>query len=235
MRRINAPSCLLVLATITKIPVAQLMPKKSPTPRSKISVPLAVTQRNRSSIAARLRSLRLQRGYTLEQVSVKTTLDRGYLSRLERGEKTPSVAALMTIASALGVQMAHLFGETTGSSAITVMRHDEYMPFPGPKDGQDHSFMMLLSQSESRRLSLVMALPGAGGTAGSAEHPGEEILFVVQGRVKVSFADRHVVLSKGDCVHFDGHLKHSLCRIGGAPAQALIILGQDLQKIGRAP
>jgi transcriptional regulator with XRE-family HTH domain len=183
------------------------------------------------SIPARIRSIRRQRHITLERLSDLTTLDRGYLSRVERGHKTPSIAALLKIASALDVQMAHLFGETVGSSAITLVRHKDYQSFPGPKSVRDHVLMMVLPQSQTRRLSVVVISPGPALTAAGVEHPGEEMLFVMQGQVEVRFADRNITLSGGDCVHFDGHLNHAIRRIGKGRARALVVIGQDLSDV----
>lgn len=176
-------------------------------------------------IAARLRSIRRHKGVTLEQLSALCGLDRGYLSRIERGQKVPSLAALLSIGKALDVQMAHLFGETVGPSPITVVRHAQYKDFPGARTGHEH-FAMIMPQSETRRLSLVMLSPDSTPTPGGVEHAGEEIVFVLDGEIEVSFVDRKVSLAQGDCVHFDGHLKHAIRRIGNRPSRALIIVGE---------
>jgi transcriptional regulator with XRE-family HTH domain len=180
-----------------------------------------------ASIAARIRSIRRRKGITLERLSNDCGLDRGYLSRIERGHKTPSIATLLKIGEALGVQMAHLFGETVEQSAITVVRHTQYKPFSGPRNAKD-AVMMVLPQSEARRASLVVVSPGAETTLGPAEHSGEEIIFVLAGQVGVSFADHEVTLSEGDCVHFDGHLKHTIRKVGDGHARAAVIVIQDL-------
>jgi transcriptional regulator with XRE-family HTH domain len=179
-------------------------------------------------IAARLRSIRRHKGVTLERLATLCGLDRGYLSRIERGHKTPSLAALLSIGKALDVQMAHLFGETVGSSPITVVRQAQYKEFPGSGSGYEH-FAMIIPQSQARKLSLVMASPDVTPTPAGVEHAGEEIVFVLEGEVEVSFVDRKVTLAQGDCVHFDGHLKHAMRRIGNRPARALIIVGEGLK------
>lgn len=176
-------------------------------------------------IAARLRAIRRHKGVTLERLASLCGLDRGYLSRIERGHKTPSLAALLSIGKALDVQMAHLFGETVGSSPITVVRQAQYKDFPGTRSGYEH-FAMIIPQSETRRLGLVLVSPEVTPTPAGVEHAGEEIVFVLEGDVEVSFVDRKVSLAQGDCVHFDGHLQHAMRRIGNRPARALIIVGE---------
>ena len=144
-------------------------------------------------------------------------------------KKTPSIATLMKIAGSLDIQMSQLFGETVGQSAITLVRRKKYQPFPGPNSPNDYELMMVLPQSDRRRLSVVVMSPGPAVTPTSAEHPGEELIYMLEGRAQVCFADRIVNLSQGDCVHFDGHLRHALRSVGRGRAKALVVLGQDLK------
>lgn len=182
-------------------------------------------QQGPDPIAARLRSIRRHKRVTLERLASLCGLDRGYLSRIERGHKTPSLAALLSIGKALDVQMAHLFGETVGPSPITVVRQAQYKDFPGAHTGYEH-FEMIIPQSDARRLSLVMVSPDITPTPAGVEHAGEEIVFVVEGEIELIFVDRKVSLTEGDCVHFEGHLKHAMRRIGNRPARALVIVGE---------
>jgi transcriptional regulator with XRE-family HTH domain len=186
-------------------------------------------EREPAPIATRVRSIRRHKGITLERLSSETGLDRGYLSRVERGHKTPSLATLMKIGAALGVQMAHLFGETVGSSPITVVRRTQYKPFPGSPGAQEHAMMMIMPESETRALSLVMVSPGSA-PAPSSEHDGEEAIFVLDGQIEVSFVDRKVTLEEGDCVHFDGHLQHAIRKSGYGRSRALIIVSHSSAK-----
>lgn len=60
-------------------------------------------------MANRLREYRIQQGYTLEDVVGITGYCASYISRVERGERTPSPEARVLIARRLGVQVADLF------------------------------------------------------------------------------------------------------------------------------
>ena len=188
----------------------------------------AKTRTEPKAISARIKSLRRKKGITLERLASETGLDRGYLSRIERGQKTPSIAALLKIAAAMRVQMAHLFGEAVGPDSIAVVRSSEYRVFPGPAPPNEHSLMLVLAQSAGHRLSAYLISPGKQPTAGSADHPGDELIFVLAGEVEVGFTDRKISLRTGDTVHFDGHLQHDIRRIGRKAARALIVVAQDL-------
>ena len=64
---------------------------------------------NLIQLSQRLRSFRVQRGYTLEQVSEMTGLTRGVLSKVENFRVTPSLATLSKMAQAFGITMSELF------------------------------------------------------------------------------------------------------------------------------
>ena len=64
---------------------------------------------NLVQLSQRIRMLRIQRGYTLEQVSEMTGLTRGVLSKVENFRVTPSIATISKIATAFGLSMSELF------------------------------------------------------------------------------------------------------------------------------
>jgi len=61
-----------------------------------------------ASLGKKVRSIRLQRGLSQEELAFRAGFKRGYLSDLERGTRNPSVRALGRIASALDVEPAAL-------------------------------------------------------------------------------------------------------------------------------
>lgn len=168
---------------------------------------------------------------TLEQLATKVAMNKGYLSRIERGEKSPSVSALLRIAEALDVQVGHLFGETSAPEAITVVRRDEHLAVTGQVD-EESLLQMIFPASGRRRLSAFLIEPGSRREFREADHPGDEMMYVLAGSIEVIFADRTIKLEAGDCIHFDGHLRHQVRRVGKAKAKALLVVGQDLSALG---
>lgn len=60
----------------------------------------------------RIRRLRQERGWSLQDLSERCHLSRGFLHDIEKGRKDPSVESLERIAQALNVSTAYLLGET---------------------------------------------------------------------------------------------------------------------------
>jgi len=58
---------------------------------------------------ARVRALRLEQGLSQEALAHKCSLDRTYISGVERGERNISLRNIGVIAKALGLSIADLF------------------------------------------------------------------------------------------------------------------------------
>lgn len=191
------------------------------------SAPESSDSADHNAIATRMRVLRRQKGLTLEEVAQRSNLDKSYVSRLERGLKTPSIGTLIRIAAALDVGMGELFGEATAPDAITVVRGDAHASVMAKAEAET-PFEIILPADGRRRLSAFILTANTSGSAETADHPGDELIYVLEGSVEVIFADRTVTLKSSDCVHFDGHLKHRIVAVGRRRAMALVVVASDL-------
>lgn len=72
----------------------------------------------RSSIrlGRRVRVLRATRGWSQEELGARCSLDRTYVSGIERGVRNPTLSVLDALASGLGVSIADLLTESRGAS-----------------------------------------------------------------------------------------------------------------------
>src|SRR5690606_39317780 len=74
----------------------------------------------KTRVGLRIRALRRRQNMTLVQCSGLTGLDKGYLSRLERGEKFASVGTLHTLARALNVPLSDQIGRASCRERVTI-------------------------------------------------------------------------------------------------------------------
>jgi transcriptional regulator with XRE-family HTH domain len=174
-------------------------------------------------LGPQLRRLRLERALTLETLAEAVGLDKGYLSRLERGQKAPSVATLLRLAAALAVPVAQLLGEELAPDAVRVSRAARRRRSP-PARGQ-HG-VETLTRGNTPLAAFVIHLGPEFAEDGPHEHGGEEMLYVLHGTAELAFADRSLLLRAGDAAEFPGHLPHRLRRVGGPPAAVLVAVAR---------
>ena len=176
------------------------------------------------SLGRAIRALRTERGVSLSQLAVAAGVDKGYLSRVERGLKVPSVAIVLRISTALEVSAAQLVGAAENHQLIFVTRAGDRDALTAD-DGNYH--MELLTQGgDSSGLEVFLMYPPAEfANEPEAAHRGEEVLYVIQGKVGVRFADQELVLSKGDSVQFPGALRHQVRRLAEKSCVLISVYG----------
>jgi transcriptional regulator with XRE-family HTH domain len=178
---------------------------------------------SRAMIGPRLRHIRQEKGMTIEKLAAAAGLDKGFLSRLERGAKRPSIETVLRLSNALDVPVGQLFGEQTAEDAVRISRSvGRSQTFDEP-DG--YGFELLTPKGSLMEAFLFHVGPAPTGSG--KQHDGEELFFVLSGTVEMRTPDRSHILKSGDCACFPGHLSHQMHRIGPEPATALVVVGRE--------
>ncbi|MDR3468238.1 MAG: XRE family transcriptional regulator [Xanthobacteraceae bacterium] len=200
--------------------------KKASTPRNKVETFGANAGMGR--IGLEVRVLRRRRKMTIEQVSAATGLNRGYLSRLERGEKAPSIASVVKLAQALDVPVSTLFGESLDDSLIHVVKASTHSAVNTKLSDDEYVFVPLSRSGKTGLIeSFIMYPPPQFGNDGLVAHAGDEAFFVLSGKVQVRFNGRDVDLDAGDFLEFPGNLPHQVRRLGRPKAAVLITISRN--------
>jgi transcriptional regulator with XRE-family HTH domain len=175
------------------------------------------------SIGPRLRHLRLEKGLTVETLASAAGLDKGFVSRLERGTKRPSVETVLRLSAALNVPVGLLFGEQTTDETVRISRAAGRIK--SEEGAGDYGFELLTPKGSVMEAFLFHV--GDEPTGNGQQHDGEELFFVLSGTVEMRTPDRSYVLEVGDCAYFPGHLTHQMRRIGPGPAIAVIAVARE--------
>jgi len=189
--------------------------------------------RSESHAFWRLKRLRELKGVTLEELAARTGLTKSYLSKVERGVSVPSVATALKVAEAFEVGVGELFGVGAPNTDFVVVRKDERKPFnrkgvnarhhryeaiaPGPAHGLFEAFVVHPAFEE---------WPGYK----RGQHSGQEMIFVVKGRIEVAFPHSSVKLAAGDCIVFSGRVPHRVLSIRPQRAEMLVVVTNDKER-----
>lgn len=172
-----------------------------------------------------LRDMRLERGLTLDKLAGMSNLTRGYLSLVERGLKTPSITALLRVADALQVNIAQLFDINAAPAPRYTLHRAAASSLP-PVDGT-FGLIPLAAGRTRKMMEPFLMTPSTGPTTRTGPrwaHGGEEMLFVVSGRVSVNLGAEELVMEKGDCLYFSGEIKHEVRSLGRQKAEVLVVI-----------
>jgi transcriptional regulator with XRE-family HTH domain len=158
-----------------------------------------------AAIGGRLRAARQARGLTLQQVADATTLNKGFISRLERDEVSPSVASLVSICEALGIRVGELFEPP----ATSLVRAGEGRPINFGGNGVRE---LLLTPGTQSRLQVIHSTVEPGGSGGEELYTLDcevEFVYVISGSLEIHLAEETVLLHTGDAFTFPGREPHT--------------------------
>ncbi|OHV04094.1 helix-turn-helix domain-containing protein [Mycobacterium talmoniae] len=164
-------------------------------------------------MTALVRTIRRQRGLTLETLAAETGLTKSYLSKIERGQSTPSIAAAMKVARAFDVDVAQLFSDQPAEDTLAVDRAADAGRYRALAPG-------LLGKAMS---PFVVHPTGTVTDDPHPTHTGQEFVFVHAGTIELDYGDRTVTLDTGDSAYFDASVDHRIRAVGGAPAEVVVV------------
>ena len=168
-----------------------------------------------------LKFLRVQSGLTLEQLATDSGLTRSYLSKLERGLSSPSIGSALKIAEALGTSLDRLYGQQDDKDPVAIVRAKNGKP----GDVSTHlSLVAGLAPDRIMRAFIVRPTQTAKRGRIMSHHEGEEILFILTGRIELLIGKRKEVLHPGDCVQYNSTIPHKLTALSSEAASALVVI-----------
>ncbi|MEW1890519.1 MULTISPECIES: XRE family transcriptional regulator [unclassified Streptomyces] len=168
-------------------------------------------------VAPRLRDLRRGRGLTLETAAQRAGLSPAHLSRLETARRQPSLPMLLQLARIYGTTVSELLGETPPERDAIVRGR----PFEGA--AADGWLYQQAGGSGRAMQALRVRVPyGAQGDLVRV-HPGEEWLYVLTGRLRVTLGETVHDLAPGDGAHFDSLTPHRIAAPEPEGAELLFV------------
>jgi transcriptional regulator with XRE-family HTH domain len=188
-----------------------------------------VDARTAARPGAALRALRMQRGWTLAEVSERTDLPISTLSKIENDRMSLSYDKLARISTGLGVDISQLFapqmvampGTVTGRRCVTlsgqgqVIETENYGHIYPATDFLNKRFVPVIAELHTRSLAEFGEM---------IRHPGEEYSFVLEGTVEFhSELYAPLILRKGDSIYFDSGMGHAYLAAESGPCRVLSI------------
>jgi transcriptional regulator with XRE-family HTH domain len=185
-------------------------------------VETSAAENGRVDLGERLRAIRLLRRRTLKDVALAAGVSESFLSQLERGRTSASVASLQRLAAALGIEVSDLFA-SDGLPRPSVLRREARQPVVWGHLGRK----ALLTPKPFHSLEVVAAEFDPGGSTGDEPYThgdSEELLLVVVGRVHFQLGTEVYDLRAGDSVHYRSSTPHRVSNPTEEPAEVLFVI-----------
>jgi len=176
-------------------------------------------------IGTRIKKYRRLAGMTLESLAGKTGFTKGYLSKVENSTKSPPVSTLIRIGKALKVDISNFFGESKGGETLCMVRKNERVAMARNGTTFGYSFESLAHKYLRKHMEpYILTLPNHLDKVPMFKHEGEELFFVLEGKLNFTHGGRQYVLNAGDCIYFDSGIEHTGVAIGDEACRCLIAI-----------
>ncbi|WP_030185228.1 helix-turn-helix domain-containing protein [Streptomyces sp. NRRL S-813] len=176
------------------------------------------------AVGPRLRAIRRQRGTTLEQIAELTGMSVSTLSRIESGQRRPTLEVLLPLARTYHLPLDELVGApATGDPRIH--------PRPVNRNGVT---WVPLSRTPGGLNAFKQILPVATEAPERLEqrtHEGHEWIYVLTGTMRLVLGEQDFQLHAGEAAEFDTRVPHGMANIGSQPLELLVIFGQQGERM----
>ena len=171
--------------------------------------------RRHPTLGSLLRGLRQRQGWTLKQMSERTDIPVSTLSKVEHDRLTLTYDKLQQLGQRLNMPMSELFAEPgeAAEPAVTARRSIGDIDDAVRVNTPNYDYYYLCPELRHKRMIPVRAHIRAKSLEEFGElvrHPGEEYIYVIEGRIKVhtEFYDP-VVLGVGESIYIDSKMGHA--------------------------
>ncbi|SHN84461.1 transcriptional regulator, XRE family with cupin sensor [Geodermatophilus obscurus] len=177
-----------------------------------------------TAVGPRLRALRQRRRLTLTQLSEETGVSVSTLSRLESGQRRPTLELLLPLARAHHVPLDELVGAPETGDPRVHLR---------PRAAAGGMTVVPLTRRPGgiQAFKMVYAPRTPAGEPELKTHEGYDWVYVLSGRLRLLLGEHDVVLGPGEVAEFDTRTPHWIGNPYGEPAEVLALFGPQGERM----
>lgn len=172
-------------------------------------------------VGPRLQRLRARRNITLAALAEMTGISKSTLSRLENGQRRPTLDLLLALSRAYRVPLDDLVGAPAVGDPRVRM-----------KAGRVHGRAVIpLTRQPDGMQAWKIVIPASKVNSVPRAHDGHEWIYVLSGRVRLVLGDDDWVLSAGEVAEFDTRVPHWFGSTGDGPSEILSIFSRPGERM----
>jgi transcriptional regulator with XRE-family HTH domain len=173
-----------------------------------------------TQVGPRLRRLRERRELTLTAVAAQTGISKSTLSRLESGQRKPSLELLLPLAQTYRLPLDELVGAPSVGDPRVRSR---------PRTRNGRLVFPLTDQSSGMAVWKVVIPPERDRRLRT--HAGHEWLYVLSGEMRLILGEHDITMQPGEVAEFDTRLPHWFGPAGDDPVEILSVHGSHGERM----
>ncbi|MBM3547517.1 MAG: helix-turn-helix transcriptional regulator [Alphaproteobacteria bacterium] len=175
-------------------------------------------------LAKRLAAARAARGQTLEELAQASGVSRAMISKIERGESSPTAMMLGRLAAGLDVSLSSLFAEVEGT-VEPVARFERQPLWRDPETGYIRRDVAPPGTGSSQNIVRVELPAGARVAYPAFSYANtDHHILLLSGRLRFGNGTRVFDLEAGDCLRLPEVADSWYFNPGPDPAEYLVMI-----------
>lgn len=178
-------------------------------------------------LSLRLKAARMERGWTLDRFAGASGVSRAMISKIERGEVSPTAATLARLAAGLGVSLASLF-QDAAAVGTPVARAADQPVWTDPETGYRRRNVSPPGAQGAAEIVDVTFPPGGRVVFDNALgwHGVVQQVWILEGRMEMTVGEETTPLAPGDCLFMRLDRPLVFHNPGDVPARYAVVLSR---------
>jgi transcriptional regulator with XRE-family HTH domain len=163
-----------------------------------------------SRIAQKIRTTRLEKNMTIQQLATKTKVSKGLLSKIENSRTIPSLPVFVTLIQSLDISLKEFFHDMVliNGKDYLLVKKDQYASMQREgRTGFNYQYILSQNITNCTMEAVLLAVePGAKGKPTTTD--GYEFKYMLSGRCEYLINNETIQLEEGDSLYFDASVPH---------------------------
>lgn len=161
-----------------------------------------------NELGQKIKKARREKGLTLLEVAEKAGCSPSFVSGIEHGRVSPSIATLKRIADALGTHIVDFFMASGVPVEPVVMKEEDRIQISMSR--WKAKVNLLVKSTTGKRMSpFYTVIQPSGGALGQYKHEGEEFGIVLKGELEINLNDTIYKVRQGESFYYSSQIPHS--------------------------
>jgi transcriptional regulator with XRE-family HTH domain len=178
--------------------------------------------RHLATLGDHLRALRRDRSMTLSELATRTGVSMSALSRIETGDRKPTLAQLLPLAD---------FYDLTLDMLIDPSEHARHVRLPRFERHGATYIQLSTMPGGIQVYKMLYQAPAVLPQPELRRHEGFLVLNILVGRLRVVLGERERILSAGETAEFDTSVPHGMGPVDHQPVEALLLFGAQGERM----
>jgi len=161
-------------------------------------------------IAQKIRSKRLEKNLTIQQLSTRANVSKGLLSKVENSRTVPSLPVFITLIQSLDISLKEFFEDMVliNGRDYLLVKKENYTPVEREgRAGFNYQYILSQTLTTCTMEAVILTLdPGAKGRPSTSD--GYEFKYMISGSCDYQINNEIIQLEEGDSIYFDASVPH---------------------------